>query len=63
MGDLTFNVAGVGTIELNGCNYTDGNGTEQTCDPFTLVQTVPEPGTGALLGLALVALAFARRRD
>lgn len=62
LGDLTFDAAGLGTIELLGCNYTDGNGTESTCDPFTLVTTVPEPGTGALLGLALAALGFARRR-
>jgi len=62
MGDLTFDAAGLGTIELLGCNYTDGNGTESTCDPFTLV-AVPEPGTGALVGLALVAFALARRRD
>ena len=62
LGDLTFDAAGLGTIELGGCNYTDGAGTERTCDPFTLV-AVPEPGTGALFGLALVALGFARRHD
>jgi PEP-CTERM motif-containing protein len=61
MGDLTFNAASLGTIELNGCNYTDGGGTERTCDPFTLVNTVPEPASGALLGLALFGLGFARR--
>ena len=61
MGDLTFDAAGLGTIELVGCNYTDAGGTERSCDPFTLVQT-PEPGTGTLLGLALGALAFVRRR-
>ena len=61
LGDLTFDSASFGTIELAGCQYAPASGGEQTCDPFTMVQT-PEPGTGALLGLALGALALARRR-
>ncbi len=62
IGLLEFDIAsGLGTMELVGCNYSDGNETEQTCDPFTLV-AVPEPGTAALLGLTLGAVAISRRR-
>ena len=61
LGDITWDSLLGGSLQLVGCNYTDANAVERTCDPFTLATTVPEPGTGALFGLALGALAFARR--
>ena len=63
LGDITWDSLAPGSLELTGCNYTDANAVERTCDPFTLAQAVPEPGTGLLLGVALAALAFARRRS
>jgi len=62
LGDITWDSLAAGSLQLAGCNYTDANTVERTCDPFTLATTVPEPGTGALVGVALGALAFARRR-
>jgi len=61
LGSILFDAAGLGQIRLTGCNYTDANAVERTCDPFTLVN-VPEPGTGALLGGSLAAVALLRRR-
>jgi PEP-CTERM motif-containing protein len=63
LGDITWDSLLAGSLQLTGCNYTDANAVERTCDPFTLATTVPEPGTGALFGLALGALAIARRRS
>ena len=63
LGDLTWDSLIAGSLQLTGCNYTDSNGPpERTCDPFTVATTVPEPGTGALVGFALAALGIARRR-
>lgn len=64
IGLLTFDIAAnFGTIELTGCNYTDANAVERTCDPFTVVSVpVPEPGTALLLGLGMGAVAVCRRR-
>ena len=39
LGDLTFDSASFGTVELLGCSYAAANSTEQTCDPFKPVQT------------------------
>lgn len=63
IGLLEFDIlSGLGTMELLGCNYSDGSANEQTCDPFTLVTAVPEPSTGLLLAAALGGLGLARRR-
>lgn len=62
LGDITWDSLAAGSLELTSCNYTDPDGNEHTCDPFTLAATVPEPGTGALVAFALAALGVARRR-
>lgn len=62
LGDITWDSLSSGSLYLASCNYTDGSPAERTCDPFTLATTVPEPATGALLGLALAAFGVARRR-
>ena len=61
LGLITWNSLSSGSLYLAGCNYTDAGANERTCDPFTLAQTVPEPGTGALLGFALAGLRLRRR--
>lgn len=62
LGDLTWDSLLAGSLQLTGCTYTTPSGDENSCDPFTLATTVPEPGTGALIGFALAALGVARRR-
>jgi hypothetical protein len=61
LGDVTWDSLAAGNLQLASCNYTDVNANERTCDPFTLATTVPEPGTGTLVALALAALGVARR--
>jgi len=62
LGDITWDSLAGGSLYLESCNYTDATFTEQTCEPFTLATTVPEPATGVLVGLALAAFGVARRR-
>ena len=62
LGLITWDSSSSGSLYLAGCNYsTTPTPHERTCDPFTLATTVPEPGSGLLLGTALGALTFARR--
>lgn len=60
IGNLTWDSAAAGSLYLSRCNYSDADLVERECVPKTIAQT-PEPGTAALLGFALVALAWARR--
>lgn len=61
LGTIGFDAAsGTGQIQLSGCNYSDANFEERSCAPFTLVTTVPEPGSALLLAMGLGALAGCR---
>ena len=63
LGAITFDAPQApGTMPLVGCNYTDVNFVERSCNQFVLV-TLPEPGTvSALLAGASLLLALTRVR-
>jgi hypothetical protein len=63
LGDIGWNSPVYGYLYLESCNYTDASATERTCTQSVLSSTqIPEPGTAALLGVALTAIGVARRR-
>ena len=41
LGDIVWDSPADGGLHLDGCNYTDANANERTCDPFTLARTAP----------------------